>query len=300
MGNVISSDVTVDGFPIAPTLRRWGASVASVIRTFLSPVTAVVSILSPPLANQIRDAALLLPSAERRKVIQAIEPGRCEVAAALTRLAEAMARLAAAEAALQQQLDDVEALRVQSAEALEVLEARLAEDAVRACENCDGGGAGAERKSVPAMAEARAALAAKEACLRAFVEEEVPRLSLSVVGQLVVLRAERARLGERLDELRVAARELGSSEAVVRLAEERTKEQAAAESLASAEDGVGSKVGAGDDRGGKTRAGSGYLGSSGVHKSSPMAGLEVRRKYGIGRRRLAESASSSGGKEAKV
>ena len=121
MGNLISSTATIDGHPIAPVLQRARTSITNVIRVFLWPFTSVLALYTPPVAEQVEKAAGMLPSAERKHILEAVAADRSDLANLVSLTKTSFWRLVEREEAMAKQINEIEKCRFEYSEKLKAM-----------------------------------------------------------------------------------------------------------------------------------------------------------------------------------
>eukprot|EP00614_Pseudopedinella_elastica_P005732 CAMPEP_0172589276 /NCGR_PEP_ID=MMETSP1068-20121228/8054_1 /TAXON_ID=35684 /ORGANISM="Pseudopedinella elastica, Strain CCMP716" /LENGTH=177 /DNA_ID=CAMNT_0013384837 /DNA_START=46 /DNA_END=576 /DNA_ORIENTATION=- len=171
MGNPFSSDATIDGFPVAPLLRRaWANSLAG-INSAASPFSGFLKI--PSLSDRVALAAPLMKPPDRKELIEGLELDRHGLSNSISKFQASMDQLRMREEALTKELIEIETVRVFHEEALERLEGT------------------SEETQAPVQIQR----------LRAELAEKIPDMEDRLNRGLIMMRAERERMEERLQGL---------------------------------------------------------------------------------------------------
>lgn len=216
MGNFISPDATVDGFPVAPALRKLESRAKAIFLLPLYPFRFLLSFYDKPLALQVEHAANSLPFEDRRNLIETLETERSELSNSILRFTESLEDLRVREQVFDERLREIDQLQkvCEAGQSDSKPQREDGSDTEHESSTSDSGESSAERENF---------------------EKKIADVSTQVLRGRAGIQSERARLTDRLTELEQQRDELEDSVAVMREAEET----AVAASLASAEGAEG-------------------------------------------------------------
>ena len=104
----------MDGFPVAPVIRRWKTGAISIVEALFWPFQSIYERYSPPLRMQVEQAAGNMSSVERSELIDTLETERHSLSNSMASLVTTLKSIEKREEKMEQYLSELEELRLEA------------------------------------------------------------------------------------------------------------------------------------------------------------------------------------------